>query len=89
VVPEKTHPTEPLFHSTETKTGSYFCLTQQHNGHYVNPFEEWQDVTVYETLVHWIARLKGNGIPYDRKVKPCSTPILKEFVILYIVRHLY
>jgi hypothetical protein len=34
----------------------------------VNPFEEWKDVTLCETIVHWLARLKGNGIPYDQKV---------------------
>ncbi|CAO3681813.1 unnamed protein product [Umbelopsis ramanniana] len=55
--------------------------SMKHNGHYVNPFEEWQDVTVYETIVHWIARLKGNGIPYDRKkleeALPVKTPDLE------------
>lgn len=49
--------------------------SMKHNGHFVNPFEEWKDVTLCETIVHWLARCKGNGIPYDQKKLEDSLPV--------------
>ncbi|KAG1139417.1 hypothetical protein G6F38_009848 [Rhizopus arrhizus] len=44
------------------------------NNQFVNPFEEWIEIPFYKTLLFWIKRYKGNGIPFNENELHSSLP---------------
>ncbi|CAO3649053.1 unnamed protein product [Cunninghamella echinulata] len=59
--------------------------------HFVNPFEEWEEVSFLETALFWLRRWKGNGIPKSEeeleKVLPVKLPELDK-IFSYQTNHI-
>ncbi|KAI9364608.1 beta-lactamase superfamily domain-containing protein [Pilaira anomala] len=43
---------------------------------FVNPFEEWTEIPFYKTVLFWLGRWKGNGIPCEKELDK-TLPVLK------------
>ncbi|KAI8077963.1 beta-lactamase superfamily domain-containing protein [Gilbertella persicaria] len=44
---------------------------------FVNPFEEWTEIPFYKTLLFWLGRWKGNGIPQSIKELEVALPVVQ------------
>lgn len=44
---------------------------------FVNPFEEWTEIPFYKTVLFWMGRWKGNGIPSCEKELERTLPVVK------------
>ncbi|KAI9467951.1 MAG: beta-lactamase superfamily domain-containing protein [Benjaminiella poitrasii] len=44
---------------------------------FVNPFDEWTEIPFYKTMLFWMKRWKGNGVPRNPKELEKTLPVLK------------
>ncbi|KAI8642716.1 beta-lactamase superfamily domain-containing protein [Parasitella parasitica] len=44
---------------------------------FVNPFDEWTEIPFYKTVLFWMGRWKGNGIPKCEKELERTLPVMK------------
>ncbi|KAI7899000.1 beta-lactamase superfamily domain-containing protein [Cokeromyces recurvatus] len=44
---------------------------------FVNPFDEWIEVPFYKTMLFWMKRWKGNGVPRNEKELEKTLPVMK------------